>query len=111
MPDWWLGDGRQIRVERLPTHFGEMRMTVRGTAEGVEIDMDRPTRNPPKRIILTLPTSRPLLNALDGVDIATMPRHELRSRTGMVLQETWLFEGTIRENIGYGCLDASDTAL
>jgi ATP-binding cassette, subfamily B, multidrug efflux pump len=39
---------------------------------------------------------------LDGRDIASMPRHELRSRFGMVLQDTWLFGGTIRENIAYG---------
>jgi ATP-binding cassette subfamily B protein len=39
---------------------------------------------------------------LDGVDIASMTRDDLRSRTGMVLQDTWLFEGTIRENIAYG---------
>ncbi len=39
---------------------------------------------------------------LDGVDIAELDRHELRSRFGMVLQDTWLFEGTIRDNIGYG---------
>jgi ATP-binding cassette, subfamily B, multidrug efflux pump len=39
---------------------------------------------------------------LDGVDIAAMARGELRSRIGMVLQETWLFGGTIAQNIAYG---------
>ena len=39
---------------------------------------------------------------LDGVDIATMSRDELRSSTGMVLQDAWLFGGTIAENIAYG---------
>ena len=39
---------------------------------------------------------------LDGVDITTMSRAELRSRTGMVLQDTWLFSGTIGDNIAYG---------
>ncbi|HET8915558.1 MAG TPA: ABC transporter ATP-binding protein, partial [Propionibacteriaceae bacterium] len=39
---------------------------------------------------------------LDGVDIATVPRSALRSEIGMVLQDTWLFHGTIRENIAYG---------
>ncbi|MGH3968962.1 MAG: ABC transporter ATP-binding protein [Mycobacterium sp.] len=39
---------------------------------------------------------------IDGVDIASMSRHGLRSRIGMVLQDTWLFDGTIAENIGYG---------
>src|SRR5204863_2978287 len=40
--------------------------------------------------------------ALDGVDIAAMSRADLRSRIGMVLQDTWLFGGTIRDNIAYG---------
>jgi ATP-binding cassette subfamily B protein len=39
---------------------------------------------------------------LDGVDIATMPREQLREHMGMVLQDTWLFGGTIAENIAYG---------
>ena len=39
---------------------------------------------------------------LDGRDIAEMPRHELRSKIGMVLQDTWLFDGTIYENLAYG---------
>jgi ATP-binding cassette, subfamily B, fatty acid transporter len=45
---------------------------------------------------------------VDGVDIATVSRHSLRSRIGMVLQDTWLFGGTIAENIAYGRPDASD---
>ena len=45
---------------------------------------------------------------LDGVDIATMPRRQLRSNIGMVLQDTWLFNGTIRDNIAYGNLEATD---
>ena len=40
--------------------------------------------------------------SLDGVDISTIPRSELRSNIGMVLQDTWLFNGTIRDNIAYG---------
>ncbi|MCV7102165.1 ABC transporter ATP-binding protein [Mycobacterium palustre] len=39
---------------------------------------------------------------IDGIDITTLSRHSLRSRIGMVLQDTWLFGGTIAENIGYG---------
>ena len=48
---------------------------------------------------------------LDGVDIASMPRSDLRGRTGMVLQDTWLFEGTIRDNILYGRPDATEEEL
>ena len=44
---------------------------------------------------------------LDGRDITTMTREDLRSRVGMVLQDTWLFEGTIAENIAYGRPDAT----
>ncbi|BCW56405.1 hypothetical protein StoSoilB19_37790 [Arthrobacter sp. StoSoilB19] len=39
---------------------------------------------------------------LDGVDVTSVPRRELRSRLGMVLQDAWLFGGTIRDNIAYG---------
>ena len=45
---------------------------------------------------------------IDGVDIATISRQSLRSRIGMVLQDTWLFSGTIAQNIAYGRPDASD---
>lgn len=38
---------------------------------------------------------------VDGVNICDMPREELRDRFGMVLQDTWLFEGTIADNLGY----------
>ncbi|HEV8297955.1 MAG TPA: ABC transporter ATP-binding protein [Acidimicrobiales bacterium] len=48
---------------------------------------------------------------LDGRDIASMPRHELRSHMGMVLQDAWLFGGTIRENIAYGNLKATEDEL
>ncbi|MEU4451694.1 ABC transporter ATP-binding protein [Nocardioides sp. NPDC023903] len=48
---------------------------------------------------------------LDGVDIASVPRSDLRERTGMVLQDTWLFEGTIRDNIRYGRPDATEEEL
>jgi ATP-binding cassette, subfamily B, multidrug efflux pump len=48
---------------------------------------------------------------IDGVDIATMRRGDLRGRTGMVLQDTWLFEGTIRDNIAYGRPDATEEEI
>ncbi|OLL72290.1 Lipid A export ATP-binding/permease protein MsbA [Pseudonocardia sp. Ae168_Ps1] len=44
---------------------------------------------------------------LDGTDTATMTRADLRSRFGLVLQDTWLFGGTIAENIAYGAPDAT----
>lgn len=48
---------------------------------------------------------------LDGVDIATVPRAALRSNIGMVLQDTWLFHGTIRENIAYGRPSATEAEI
>lgn len=45
--------------------------------------------------------------AVDGVPTREMTREELRSRFGMVLQDTWLFEGTVRDNLAYGREGAS----
>jgi ATP-binding cassette subfamily B protein len=45
---------------------------------------------------------------VDGIDIASMPRAQLRAKMGMVLQDTWLFAGTIRENIAFGRPGATD---
>jgi len=48
---------------------------------------------------------------IDGVNIQDMSRDDLRRTFGMVLQDTWLFKGTIRENIGYGREDATPEQL
>ena len=48
---------------------------------------------------------------IDGIDARAMSRDELRSRTGMVLQDTWLFGGTIRDNIAYGDPNASEEEI
>ena len=48
---------------------------------------------------------------LDGVDVTTMTRNELRSRMGMVLQDTWLFGGSIRDNIAYGRPSATEAEI
>jgi ATP-binding cassette subfamily B protein len=48
---------------------------------------------------------------LDGQDISTMPRAELRGQIGMVLQDTWLFEGSIRDNIAYGRPEATEEEI
>jgi ATP-binding cassette subfamily B multidrug efflux pump len=48
---------------------------------------------------------------LDGVDIKTMRRDDLRSQIGMVLQDTWLFGGTIRDNIAYGNPSATEEQI
>ena len=48
---------------------------------------------------------------LDGLDITTMRRADLRSQIGMVLQDTWLFGGTIRDNIAYGNPKATEEQI
>jgi len=48
---------------------------------------------------------------IDGVDIRQMSREQLRRMFGMVLQDTWLFSGTIRENIAYGRPDATEEEI
>jgi ATP-binding cassette subfamily B multidrug efflux pump len=49
--------------------------------------------------------------AVDGIDIRDLDRDDLRRQFGMVLQDTWLFHGTIRENIAYGRLEATDEEI
>ena len=48
---------------------------------------------------------------LDGIDTSKMRRRDLRSNIGMVLQDTWIFGGTIKENIAFGNLEASDEKI
>ena len=84
VPDWWLANGQEIRVQRAPTHFGRVDLALRGKADGVEVDFhlapgdlapgDSPgagSRTPPQRIVLYLPQSRPLVGSLEGVEVVT----------------------------------------
>ena len=48
---------------------------------------------------------------IDGIDIREVSRENLRSNFGMVLQDTWIFKGTIRQNIAYGRMDATDEEI
>jgi ATP-binding cassette, subfamily B, multidrug efflux pump len=49
--------------------------------------------------------------SVDGIDIRELDRDDLRRQFGMVLQDTWLFHGTIRENIAYGRLEAGEADI
>jgi hypothetical protein len=69
VPDWWLDDGREIRIRNAPTHFGTMSLHLLGRQDGVELELKAPRRNPPQRIILHLPKTRPLLNQIEGVEV------------------------------------------
>ena len=72
-PDWWLGQGRGIRIENAPTYFAPMSLRIRGTATGVAIELAPPRRQLPQRIVLHLPQSRPLLKAPKGVNVVYRP--------------------------------------
>jgi len=78
VPDWWLGDGKEIRIERAPTHFGELSLTLRGTASGINIQWTPPVREKPRRIILHLPESRRLANQIKGVKVVYRPDQSRR---------------------------------
>ena len=78
VPDWWLDEGKEIRVERAPTHFGVLSLTVRGKTEGVAIEFERPMRTPPARIVLHLPKSRSLLGELPGVEVVARSKQKQR---------------------------------
>ncbi len=78
VPDWWLDEGQEIRIERAPTHFGMMGMIVRGKKDGVELELDLPRRNPPGRIVLHLPQSRPLLGTLDRGEVVVRSNQKKR---------------------------------
>ena len=73
VPDWWLEDGREIRVERAPTHFGEVSLVVRGTAAGVDVEWRGPSRQKPRAIVLHLPESRRLAFRINGVNVVYRP--------------------------------------
>ncbi|MCC6698537.1 MAG: hypothetical protein IT365_23140 [Candidatus Hydrogenedentes bacterium] len=78
IPDWWLEPGNEIAVENAPTHFGPVTLHVRGTAEGVRVNLNPPRRNPPKRMVLYLPESRPLNGALKGVEVVARSNQSTR---------------------------------
>jgi hypothetical protein len=78
VPDWWLAQGEQIRIERAPTHFGLMSLRVTGTARGVSIKLDPPRRQPPKRILLYLPKSRQPMKPVRGVEVVVRPEQKKR---------------------------------
>jgi len=86
VPDWWLGEGEEIRIERAPTHFGVMSLVVRGTASGVRVEFTPPQRERPKKIILHLPQSRPFEGTLKGIKIVCRP----------VQKKRWDFETVVR---------------
>ena len=86
VPDGWLEEGKAIRVERAPTHFGQLAMQVRGTAQGVEVQLELPRRSPPRRVVLHLPSSRPLRGELANVEVRLRPPQKRRWDFATVVQ-------------------------
>jgi hypothetical protein len=78
VPDWWLAEGNEIRIERAPTHFGTMNLTVTGTKTGVNVEFDPPNRRMPKRIFIYLPRSRQPDKSVRGADVIV--REEQKKR-------------------------------
>ena len=78
VPDWWLGSGQEIHIQRAPTHFGPLSLHVVGTTEGVQVKLQIPTRRRPQRIVLHLPKSRSLVAELKGVEVAVRTNQKAR---------------------------------
>jgi hypothetical protein len=78
IPDWWLAEGNEIRLERAPTHFGEMNLKVTGTKKGIQVELNPPRRQPPKRIFLYLPKSRQPIKFPKGVEVVLRPVQKKR---------------------------------
>jgi hypothetical protein len=78
VPDWWLAEGNEIRVERAPTHFGTMSLTVTGTKTGVDVEFEPPNRRMPKRIFIYLPKSRQPDKPVKGVDVVERENQKKR---------------------------------
>jgi len=78
VPDWWLAEGNEIRIERAPTHFGTMNLTVTGTKTGVDVECDPPNRFMPKRIFIYLPRSRKPNKPVKGIDVVVRDEQNKR---------------------------------
>ncbi len=60
-------------MENAPTHFGPVSLRTRGTRQGVEVQLTPPARTAPKKVVLHLPRSRPLVGSLAGVEVVVRP--------------------------------------
>jgi hypothetical protein len=66
------------RIERAPPHFGPLNLRIAGTATGVRVKRDPLWRQPPTRIVLYLPESRPLVEPAEGLDVVLRPDQQQR---------------------------------
>ncbi len=73
VPDQWLAPGKEIRIENAPTDFGPLTLRIRGKARGLDVQFIPPRRQPPQRIVLHLPRSRPALTVPKGVTVQLRP--------------------------------------
>jgi len=73
VPDWWLGPGQKILLQRAPTHFGLLSMVLEGLADGVKVSLQGPDRQTPQQILLFLPENRRLLEPIPGCRVVYRP--------------------------------------
>jgi hypothetical protein len=78
IPDWWLDEGKQIRIERLPTWYGNLSMIITGTSEGVQVQFEGPDREKPEQIVLHLPDNRPLISPVADIVVETRKPQAVR---------------------------------
>ncbi|MDW8036620.1 MAG: hypothetical protein RMI90_01105 [Thermoguttaceae bacterium] len=78
VPDWWLGPGQKIVVQRAPTHFGLLSMIVEGTAEGLKVSLQPPDREKPRKMLLFLPKNRRLLHPVADCDVVYRSPQKIR---------------------------------
>jgi hypothetical protein len=86
VPDGWLAEGKEIHIDRAPTHFGPIDLSVRGLANGVHVEFKGASRQAPRRIVLHLPTARPLDAPVPGHSVETRPDQRKRWDYATVVQ-------------------------
>ena len=104
----WSWNTYPSPISRKPRLIDDLNLSVRS---GQRIAIVGPTGCGKTTLINLLMRFYDIQNgsiSVDGRNIQSVTRESLRANYGMVLQETWLKSGTIRENIAYGCPDASD---
>ena len=87
VPDWWLENGQEIRIQNAPTHFGEVSLTVRGTDQGLEVSFSGAKRNKPQRIVLHTPDNRPVNHPPEELEVATRTPQKMRWDMDVVIDK------------------------
>ena len=78
VPDWWLAEGQEIKAMKLPTYFGPVDLVIKGMRDGIKVQWSAPSRQKPSRVVLHLPKSRPLINTIKNIEIASRNEQSVR---------------------------------